>query len=201
MTEATISWADEGISQDAGSDDAVSGEQNALVENGPQRNARHPPDLTISINLGNSRNETTVRRRRISRETRERRVGPPRTLDLPITPGPPISLPVTSQNRFTVVNTPGGTRRVHVHRIHNGGRGQLRITTNGTGRPPRIQQFPRMHLPPLLPQPLPHTPSSSDETNNATVPSEDKADFKCLICFGTLSLSFLFAVTTIASFS
>lgn len=185
MTEATILQADEGSSQDAGSDDAVSGEQNAPLQNGPERDAPHPPGLTISINLGNALNETTIRRRRISRENRERRVGPPITLGPPITPGPPMTLPDQSQNRFTVINTSGGTRRVHVHRIHNGGRGQVRIATNGTGRPPRMQQFPRMQLPPLLPQPLPHTPSSSDETNTATVPSEDKADFKCLICFGT----------------
>ena len=183
MTEATLSLAGEGLSQDAGSDDAASGEQNAA----------HPHGLNISINLGNALNETTIRRRRISRENQERFNGPP------ITPGPPITLPVPP--RFTVVNTPEGTRRVHVHRVHNGGRGHFRIATNGTARPPRLQQFPRMQLPPLLPQQLPHTPSFSDESNKESVPSEDTADFKCLICFGTLSVNLCFIVTIIASFS
>jgi hypothetical protein len=165
------------------------------VENGPERNRNtrtHPPGLTISIIRLVLSLASTIRRRRISRENRERISGPP------ITSGPTITPPLPSQNRFTVVNTPEGTRRVHrvppgVHRIHNGGRGHVRIATNGTGRPSRMQQFPRMQLPPLLPQPLPHTPSFSDETNSESGPSEDKADFKCLICFGTLSLSFSFA--------
>jgi hypothetical protein len=163
---------DEDPTQDAGSDGAVpvpSLEQNAPDQIAPDSNTPHIPDqnardITISINIGNSVNETTIRRRRLSRENRESHAG-------------------------TLVNISGGvgTRRVHVHRTQNGGPGQVRIVTNGTGRSTRMQHVPRMQLSLLQPQPLPHTPSFSDEANPAAAaaPSEDKADFRCLVCFGT----------------
>jgi hypothetical protein len=75
------------------------------VENGPERNRNtrtHPPGLTISIIRLVLSLASTIRRRQISRENRERISGPP------ITFGPPITPPLPSQNRFTVVNTSSG---------------------------------------------------------------------------------------------
>jgi hypothetical protein len=168
---------DEDPTHDTGSDAAVpSVEQNAPDQNtnAPDQNV-NASDITISINIGNSVNETTIRRRRLSRENRESHAG-------------------------TLVNIAGGgTRRVHVHRTHNGGRGQVRIITDETGRSARMQPVPRMQVSLLQPQPLPHTPSSIEEANGAAAPREDKADFHCLVCFGTQSVAFS-PSTTIASF-
>lgn len=156
---------DDPTQADAGSDGAVpSVEQNAADQNVPDSNNpdQNGRDITISINIGNSVNGTTIRRRMTSQEntTRESHAG-------------------------TLVNIAGGgTRRVHVHRTHNGGRGQVRIVTNGTGRSARMQPVPRVQLSLLHPQPLPHTPSFVDEPNDAEAPSEDNGDFHCLICFG-----------------